>query len=263
MTNSTPKTATRPDQGTPKKTASAKKSSAANKKGLKHCLLAAQQSLGTVEADSVGWRGREQYQYASAEAVIRAARDALAQNGLLAYRAGWMLPEFFGQDGVTVEGNAAVNGPPVTSLVKSVLRVECLQTDEFIEEEVTSIATQRYGMPLDRAIAAVLTGQLAYWLRDLLLIPRGHVEDPGTPSQGTAPQSPPPAANPNAVMEMATRSIQGASASEQLDRITERIHDHPDLDDDNKATLLQLVAKQRAHLETPHQEATHDQAETL
>ena len=127
-------------------------------------LVAAQAAAEAVEKDSRN--AHQGYKYASAEAIIREARAALASAGLAFYRESaaveWEPP-------VVVETR---NGPKNqrTGLVRAtyVLR----HGDEKIVVESETPALAEAGRPEDKAVATALTYSLGYVLRDLLLLPR-------------------------------------------------------------------------------------------
>ena len=116
-------------------------------------LASAQASIRAVGKD--GKNTHMHYAYTSSEAVIDAARIALAPQGLAAFRLKYDVPETSGN-------NFAINS--TFMLVHS--------SGTSVEFSNMWIASPGKGRPDDKAMAGALTTGLAYWLRDLLLIPR-------------------------------------------------------------------------------------------
>ncbi len=95
------------------------------------------------------------YEYASAESIIRAGRATLSSRNMALVRTGVEL---------------AATASPAMMIVTSTWSL-------VGGKEPTTLTTQfpaieRKGTPLDKAVAAALTSSLAYCLRDLLLIDR-------------------------------------------------------------------------------------------
>lgn len=122
---------------------------------LNAALLEAQRNVGEVEKDSRNEFGG--FNYASAEAIISAARNALLDAGLIAYRETWRFGE-------------AID--PQTSNLRMFFCLTHADSGESARFEVQWPAIPGKGRPLDKAVAAALTSGWSYWLRDLLLIPR-------------------------------------------------------------------------------------------
>lgn len=125
---------------------------------LSQALLEAQKNVSRVEKDA-----RNEYQgydYASAEAIIGVAREALHEAGVLAYRSGWRVEHPEGSDSARVEMSFVLSHP------------NSGETQTYTEVAWPAIPGR--GRPMDKAIAAALTSCWAYWLRDLLLIPRAN-----------------------------------------------------------------------------------------
>lgn len=116
-------------------------------------LAAAQGAIHAVGKD--GKNTHMNYAYTSSEAVIDAARIALSPQGLAAFRLKYEVPESSGN-------NFAINS--TFALVHS--------SGGSVEFSSMWIASPGKGRPDDKAMAGALTTGLAYWLRDLLLIPR-------------------------------------------------------------------------------------------
>ena len=127
-------------------------------------LVAAQAAAEAVEKDSRN--AHQGYKYASAEAIIREARAALAAAGLAFYREAasveWEPP-------VVVETR---NGPKHqrTGVVRATYVLRHGDEKIVVESETPAIAES--GRPEDKAVATALTYSLGYVLRDLLLLPR-------------------------------------------------------------------------------------------
>lgn len=122
---------------------------------LLRSLFKAQKAIEPIVKDAENSHSR--YRYVSAELIITESRAALLGAGLVARRASWSIEKD------TFSGYAMV-------MMRFILTD--VDTGEKIENDVCFPARERNGMPLDKAIAAALTGGFAYWLRDLLLIPR-------------------------------------------------------------------------------------------
>lgn len=121
---------------------------------IRAAIVSAQRLLTSVAKASDNKFG--DYKYACAEDVMAACRSALLANGLAARRTRWC-----------VEGEG-----PIYWLVAS---YEI--SHESGETETHHMATrwpfaEGKGRPLDKQLAGALTSSLAYWLRDLLNVPR-------------------------------------------------------------------------------------------
>lgn len=120
-------------------------------------MFVAQQAVSPVAKDA-----RNEFQnfdYASAEAVIQAARAALADGGICVARLGYDLEI---QEGYWVLCSTyLITGDPSYSA-------------PFVRKFPL---VPGKGRPLDKSLAVALTSDLAYTLRDLLLIPRIGVDE--------------------------------------------------------------------------------------
>lgn len=121
---------------------------------IRAALVNAQKALSGIAKTSENKFG--EYKYASAEDVMHACRTALHASGLAARRTRWC-----------VEGEG-----PIYWVVCSFELVH-----ESGEVEAYPMATrwpfmEAKGHPLDKRLAGALTLTLAYWLRDLLNVPR-------------------------------------------------------------------------------------------
>lgn len=134
-------------------------------------LIAAQAAIKPVEKD--GKNDFQKYRYASSEAVIEEARKALNGAGLALITTGWRYmsaaPEECEYARLLSEG-----GKMFTAHAGRVFVGYALIGDDMpmVFECETPVIPER-GRPLDKSMAAALTYNLAYFLRGLLLIPRG------------------------------------------------------------------------------------------
>ncbi len=118
---------------------------------LAAAILDAQRAVQSVPKDARNEFSN--YDYASAESIITEARRALHAAGLTVYRREWSM---------MVAGE--------TPYVLATFVLACGS-----EEQLSTCpfpVVEGKGKPLDKALATALTSGLAYWLRDLLLIPR-------------------------------------------------------------------------------------------
>ncbi len=105
------------------------------------------------------------YKYASAEAIIEEAREALAHAGIAVFPLSWRIERQI----TTVDVR---DGKPVPLWVLDVTyRVQHESGESFEATTSTSIIPEK-GRPHDKAEAAALTYSLGYYLRGLLLLPR-------------------------------------------------------------------------------------------
>jgi len=207
---------------------------------LETALYKAQQDVTPLEHDATGFSGRDEFQYTSAETIIDASRQILLANGLLARRCGW---------------KAVLLDPENHNLCN----VHCdfllfhLESGEKFADSTDSLAQVFYGQTLEKAVNACLTRSLAYWLRDLLLIPRFHVEtEPTEPSKLAAAD---PHKVGNDAFTMAMQKIHSCDTLVLLAKISERVESHPDLSDTAKTTLRACVLAKQQDLEVPHDQA--------
>lgn len=131
-------------------------SKTAERSSMATALLFAQSEMKGVAKDARVEYGKG-YDYVSAEQMIGAARAALHAAQLSLVRSGWQF----------VDGNDA--RPPL---------VLCDYTLTHVSGEQMQFAglpwpmIEQNGRPLDKALAGALTTSLAYFLRDLLMIPK-------------------------------------------------------------------------------------------
>lgn len=121
---------------------------------LATALRSAQQDIaGGVHKGSTN--SFHKYEYASAEDMMKAARAVLLAHGLVASRGSWSLGELCGN-----------------IVAKMTMNLRHAPTGEMIDYQTEYPVIPDKGRPLDKALNAALTTSMAYWLRDLLLIPR-------------------------------------------------------------------------------------------
>lgn len=142
-------------------------------------LVAAQRDMHGVEKKSANSFHR--YRYASAEDVVTASREVLAQHGLAFLATCYQVAAGGGED--------------------SLLQCRYLLTHEAggtLEVTSETPVVPEKGRPLDKAVATAKTYDLGYTLRALLLIPR--VEEGTEPDQrddrGYEPKKTPAKAKP-------------------------------------------------------------------
>lgn len=127
----------------------------AEAKSLAQALIYAQRLIDHVVKDAENTNHR--YSYASADNIIAAARDALAEAGLVLVRkAAPYRPGEGGQPG----------------LLGCVFELMHPASGEKMNYRVSMPVIENRGRPADKALAAAWTTTLAYALRDILLIPR-------------------------------------------------------------------------------------------
>jgi hypothetical protein len=119
-------------------------------------LLKAQKSIGGVSKDKTN--SFSNYKYTSSEHLVSVARRVLLENGLVVGRRNW-----------TFEVGTAESE---LLKVKSKLFISHPESGESFDEEIEFPAIVRKGTAADKAICASLSTALAYWLRDVLLLPR-------------------------------------------------------------------------------------------
>lgn len=131
-------------------------SKTAERSSMATALLLAQSEMKGVAKDARVEYGKG-YDYVSAEQMIGAARSALHAAQLSLVRTGWQF----------MDGSDA--RPPL---------VLCDYTLTHISGEQMQFAglpwpiIEQNGRPLDKALAGALTTSLAYFLRDLLMVPK-------------------------------------------------------------------------------------------
>jgi hypothetical protein len=132
---------------------------------LSQALAAARDRCRT--AFKGGFNDFHKYKYASADEVITVAKDALAETGLAIIPQSQKLS-------ILGDGNATVHVLDRTIFLSH-------SSGEFVPIEIGGWPViPDKGRPLDKAVAVALTCSLAYWLRDLLQMPRGDEADMNT-----------------------------------------------------------------------------------
>lgn len=157
---------------------------------LQAAILEAQRTVGAVAKESRNTF--HNYKYASAEHMLVESREALINAGVQVNRGAYELRELAGN---------------------IVCRMEMILCHpESGEREVNQIdypVIPEKGRPLDKAVNGALTTSMAYWLRDLLLIPRldaSEIEVCGRDDRNYDPKAKVPSGKP-------------ASSNDLLDRI--------------------------------------------
>lgn len=135
-------------------------------------IVAAQRALTAVGKDKTNTYHR--YTYASAEAMVRACREALHAGGLA----------------VTHRWDISPNEGQLFILVDFMLVHE---EGEHRVDRVTWPVVPEKGRPIDKAMAAALTSCMSYYLRGLLLVPR---DDDTMDDRDDRAYTPPAAAKP-------------------------------------------------------------------
>lgn len=119
-------------------------------------LLKAQQEIHGVGKDAKN--NFQNYDYVSAEAIVAVSRLALNAHGLTVDR------EF------TIDEAQAV--PPMLPILKSTFHVSHAESGGSRVRSSEWFICEGKGRPVDKALAGALTSSLAYFLRDLLQIPK-------------------------------------------------------------------------------------------
>ena len=117
-------------------------------------IVAAQRGIHMVAKDATNQHHK--YAYVSAEQMIEASRKALLGAGLALLRTAARL--------------STIEGMPIVSCDYLLLH-EGGESMEF--KELPWLVIEGNGRPLDKAMAGALTTSMGYFLRDLLLIPKG------------------------------------------------------------------------------------------
>lgn len=136
-------------------------------KSLVAALRAAQSELESIEKKSKNTH--HGYKYASAESVISECRDALNRNGLVPTCTGW-------------ETYRAADDPE-TPRLKVCYRLDHVDSNDARVYTVSTPVVPGSGRPVDKAEAAALTMNLAYWYRGILMVAREDAAVPGVDSR--------------------------------------------------------------------------------
>lgn len=194
---------------------------------LAAALVAAQARARAVAKDSENtWH---KYAYASAEAIMAEARDALNPEGLACVMTGWFLQHF----PVAVEapnaehGTVSVTGWTVTALFTTLHAASGEKIDGTAQYHVIP----EKGRPLDKATATALTYAEGYYLRGLLCLPRvergsevderndgPRVEQGPNRSRATPPPSQPRPAEPKPPLDGASESTRAQAKDFNAER---------------------------------------------
>lgn len=146
-------------------------------------LVAAQKSLKGVHKDARN--KHHSYDYASSESIFLECRDALFDAGLV------VLPR---------ASSKRVEEDGTTWLVRE-YKILHAEGESMDAEQVWPVVPGN-GRPLDKAIASAATASLAYFLRDLLLLPRVEkgvdLDDDERDKEPPPPKHPPPKKEPSA-----------------------------------------------------------------
>lgn len=118
-------------------------------KNLLRALLKAQESIVGVEKKSTNKFSN--YDYVSAEDMVKSARKALLESGIVSGRKSWSYE---------------------SDKVRSTFFLSHPESGECLEATTEFPAVARKGTPEDKALATALTSSLSYFLRDILLLPR-------------------------------------------------------------------------------------------
>lgn len=140
---------------------------------METALLQAQKAVQSIEKDA--YNKFAGYWYTSAEKMVEECRKALHDAGLTVSRRSW-----------AVRNDPALPSMPI--LVSQMILTHPASGDDqrsIIEYPVC----EGKGKPMDKALSGALTTSLAYWLRDLLLIPR--FEEEVDKDSGGGQQKPP------------------------------------------------------------------------
>lgn len=124
------------------------------KNNLYTALLEAQKSIDSVAKDSKNTFAN--YEYVSAETMVKECRTALLKNSIMVWRKSWSYSR---------EAHE-------TYRVESAFCVMHSESGEMIESVVSFPGLLRKGITADKAVACALTSSLSYFLRDLLLLPK-------------------------------------------------------------------------------------------
>lgn len=174
---------------------------------LAKALLVAQRAINAVAPDA---RNKHSgYNYASAEAIITEARAALNGAGLTARRGSYTLAASelpSAQEGVSQQ----------YVLVTMDFHLQH-ESGEISSDCIVWVAVPHKGMAVDKAIAAALTSSFAYYLRDILLIPRVEHEMDNRPhDDGGGGQPKQPAKKSEVAYDKWLKSIENADGTTRL-----------------------------------------------
>jgi hypothetical protein len=192
-----------------------------------NALLAAQKEVEPLEHDSTGYEGRRQFSYVSAEQLIDYARALLLKHNLLVIRVG-----------TTVCNKERPESQNVTTLFSEWSVIFVGDKYESMNLASETVFRESHGNPLDKSCAAAETRSLAYFLRDLLLIPRFHPPTEPQQPEASEPQR-------SAMYRLASDAIRGASDEDAIDELARKILGRQDLLAPEKSELIQIAAQRK------------------
>jgi hypothetical protein len=128
------------------------------KAGLRLAILEAQRAVNAVGKNSTN--AFHKYDYASAEHMLVESKRALLESGVQVDRGTYTLYE--------LSGNL---------ICKMEMELAHPESGERETKWIEYPVIPDKGRPLDKALNSALTTSMAYWLRDLLLIPRLDAEE--------------------------------------------------------------------------------------
>lgn len=127
------------------------------KPNILKALLEVQKKVQGAPKD--GFNDYHNYNYTTAEEMITICRPILLEEGLVVYRPAWKYI-------------------PATEMTPPGIECQMVLAHAASGEVETYTysfpAIPEKGRPVDKAVAAALTSSMGYWLRDLLLLPRGN-----------------------------------------------------------------------------------------
>jgi hypothetical protein len=133
---------------------------------LPGALLAAQRDIQHVRKDA--HNEHHKFDYASADGIVSDARSILHKHGLVARVKGCGVETIASETGTSREGS--FEKPRALVRVEFELSHPDSSQAESVEHALIAIAER--GRPIDKAILGVRTSLWAYYLRDLLMLPR-------------------------------------------------------------------------------------------
>ena len=133
---------------------------------LVKALFKAQLLINPIVQDA--FNEYSKYHYVKGETIYIVASRALLKAGLIARRRSWSIDQNFLHQKIDDKGVLESEA----RMVRMVFQLSHPESGESEIDKVEFPAQVKKGTPLDKAVAAALTTSLAYWLRDLLLIPR-------------------------------------------------------------------------------------------
>jgi len=147
-----------------------------------------------------GTNAFHRYSYTTAEEMLDAVRIPLARNGLCAV----MVRQALGEP-MPLGGKHKDGADRIGYRVAYTMRL-MWSGGESMDSEIEYVAYPEPGRPIDKALNAAATNSLAYWLRSLLMVPRGLGEsvDERGDAGGERPQAPskPPSKPPQIIVEL-------------------------------------------------------------